>query len=223
MACRCGLGTTNVHGLQAETTMGHTRARFFGPEDGRADIQFPLDTGVFRIDHDQAFQQTTNVRYQRPKNGAWFSFTWRYDSGEVAGAVTSLADTLSLTAAQQAAIGFFCGNQIAAPGTRSLRAAGSNYGATRLIIPRARDIQPRPESTTRRSPAPARSGDWDGQSVPQQRQGSHCSQVQRGEFDEQGSFIQLPVDFQRHALRVATDLSGGDKACVSSRASMGWI
>jgi hypothetical protein len=129
------VGTTNVHGLQVYTTMGHTRARFFGPEVGGLIFNSPLDAEVFRIDHDQAFQQTTNVRYQRPKNGAWFSFTWRYDSGEVAGAVTSLDDVLSLTAAQQAAIGFFCGNQVATPGNPITSCSSSSFGATRLTIP----------------------------------------------------------------------------------------
>jgi hypothetical protein len=128
-------GTTNVHGLQAYTTIGHTRARFFGPEVGGVIFNSPLDTEVFRIDHDQAFQQTTNVRYQRPNNGAWFSFTWRFDSGEVAGAVTSLDDALSLTAAQQAAIGFFCGSQTASLGNPITSCTSSNFGATRLAIP----------------------------------------------------------------------------------------
>jgi hypothetical protein len=129
------VGTTSIHGLQAETVMGHTRARYFGPEDGGIAFNSPLDTSVFRIDHDQAFQQTTNVRYQRPNNGAWVSFTWRYDSGEVAGAVTDLADALSLTGAQQAAIGFFCGSQQASPGNPITACNGSKYGATRLVIP----------------------------------------------------------------------------------------
>jgi hypothetical protein len=74
-------GTTNVHGLQAYTTIGHTRVRFFGPEIGGVIFNSPIDAEVFRIDHDQAFQQTTNVRYQRPKNGAWSSFTWRFAAG----------------------------------------------------------------------------------------------------------------------------------------------
>jgi len=129
------LGTTSIHGLQAETMMGHTRARYFGPEDGGIIFNSPLDTSVFRIDHDQAFQQTTNIRYQRPNNGAWVSFTWRYDSGEVAGAVTDLADALALTGAQQSAIGFFCGSQQASPGNPITACSGSNYGATRLVIP----------------------------------------------------------------------------------------
>lgn len=129
------LGSTNIHGLQWYTTLGHTRARYFGPELGGLIFNSPLDTSVFRIDHDQAFQQTTNLRYQRPNNGAWFSFTWRYDSGEVAGAVTSLADALKLTGDQQAVIGFFCGNQIAAPGNPITSCNSSNFGATRLVIP----------------------------------------------------------------------------------------
>ncbi|MGA2264229.1 MAG: TonB-dependent receptor, partial [Acidobacteriota bacterium] len=129
------LGTTSIHGLQAYTILGHTRARFFGPELGGLIFNSPLDTSVFRIDHDQAFQQTTNVRYQRPNNGAWVGATWRYDSGEVAGAVTSLADALSLTAAQQAAIGFFCGNQMASVGNPITSCTGSNFGATRVVIP----------------------------------------------------------------------------------------
>jgi outer membrane receptor protein involved in Fe transport len=128
-------GTTTVHGLQAEIIIGHTRARFFSPEVGGLIFNSPLEAEVFRIDHDQAFQQTTNIRYQLPKNGPWFSFTWRYDSGEVAGAVTSLDDALSLTAAEQAAIGFFCGSQKPSSGNPITSCGESDCGATRLVIP----------------------------------------------------------------------------------------
>jgi hypothetical protein len=128
-------GTTTVHGLQAYTTLGHTRARFFGPELGGLIFNSPLDTGVFRIDHDQALQQTTNVRYQLHDQGPWFSFTWRYDSGLVAGAVTGLDDALALTGAQQAAIGFFCSGQTATPDHPITQCSSANYGATRLVIP----------------------------------------------------------------------------------------
>ncbi len=129
------LSTTNIRGFQAYTTIGHSRARFFGPEVGGLIFNSPLDTGVFRIDHDQALQQTTNLRYQRPNNGPWISFTWRYDSGEVAGAVTSLEDALNLTAAQQAAIGFYCGGYAATLGNPITSCTSSYYGAARLIIP----------------------------------------------------------------------------------------
>ena len=92
------IATPNLHGFQWYTTMGHTRARYFGPETGG--LVFNNDVGgdaVFRIDHDQAFQQTTNLRYQHGNNGPWISFTWRYDSGLVAGAVGGLDDALALT------------------------------------------------------------------------------------------------------------------------------
>ena len=42
---------------------------------------------VFRIDHDEKFNQTTHLQYQPWKKGPWFSFNWRYDSGLVAGPV----------------------------------------------------------------------------------------------------------------------------------------
>jgi hypothetical protein len=129
------VSTSNLHGFQAYTTLGHTRARFFGPEQGGLIFNSPLDVGAFRIDHDQAFQQTTFVRYQYGKYGPWIAFTWRYDSGEVAGSVTSLADALALDADQQAAIGFYCGNQVATVVSPITACNSANYGAARLRIP----------------------------------------------------------------------------------------
>jgi Carboxypeptidase regulatory-like domain len=128
------VSTTDLHGFQAYVTMGHTRARFFGPENGGLIFNSPVDASVFRIDHDQAFQQTMNLRYQRPHNGPWIDFTWRYDSGLVAGAVGTLQDALALTGAEQAAIGFYCGGQVATVGNPITSCSG-NYGASRLIIP----------------------------------------------------------------------------------------
>ena len=130
------LSTTNIHGFQAYMTLGHTRARFFGPEVGGLVFNSPLDFSAFRIDHDQAFQQTTFLRYQFKKNGPSASFTWRYDSGEVAGAVTGLQDALALDGDQQAAIGFYCGHQSASL-AEPVTSCTSNYGATRLQIPAA--------------------------------------------------------------------------------------
>jgi hypothetical protein len=94
----------------------------------------PLAETVFRIDHDQAFQQTTSLRYQWRRDGPWAAYTWRYDSGLVAGAVGTLDDALGLTAAQQAAIRFFCGNERAAVNHR-IESCTSNFGATRFRIP----------------------------------------------------------------------------------------
>ncbi|MEO8027681.1 MAG: TonB-dependent receptor [Bryobacteraceae bacterium] len=134
---------TKIHGFSAYTVMGHTRSRFFGPSNGGLIFNSPLETEVFRIDHDQAFQQTTNVRYEAPKTTPfgryqpWIGFTWRYDSGLVAGSVPDLNTALSLTAAQQSAIGFFCGGQFATPAGGISSCSSSNYGATRLVIPKA--------------------------------------------------------------------------------------
>jgi hypothetical protein len=123
-------------GLSAFVVMAHTNAIFSPPGVGGILLEQP--GGDFRIDHDQKFNATTNVQYIFDKSrGAWAALTWRYDSGLVAGAVGSLEDALALTAAQQAAIGFFCGSAVA---TRDQALTGaecnaSNYGATRLRIP----------------------------------------------------------------------------------------
>jgi hypothetical protein len=81
------VSTVNLHGFQAYWTFGHTRARYFPPEAGGLVPQgAPLVNGVFRIDHDQAFQSTGVFRYQH-KNQQWAAFTWRYDSGLVVSGV----------------------------------------------------------------------------------------------------------------------------------------
>jgi hypothetical protein len=132
------IGTPTLRGFQWTTTMGHTRARYFPPENGGLVFNGDIGESVFRIDHDQAFQQTTVLRYQMGKTGPWVSWTWRYDSGLVAGAVGSLDDALGLTGAQQAAIGFSCGNfrpAIDNPLTDA-QCTVSNYSTTRLVIPK---------------------------------------------------------------------------------------
>jgi len=102
------ISTTNLRGFQAYWTFGHTRARYFPPENGGLVSQGqPLATGVFRIDHDQAFQSTGVFRYQR-KNAEWVSLAWRYDNGLVVSGVPDVAAALTLTAAQQTSIGFAC-------------------------------------------------------------------------------------------------------------------
>lgn len=127
----------DLHGFQAFVALGHTRARFFGPEIGGLIFNSPVDQGVFRIDHDEAFEQTSNLRYQHNKKGPWVSFTWRYDSGQVAGHVPDLAAALALTADQQNAIGFFCGGVQATLSMPITSCSGSNYGAQRIRIPAA--------------------------------------------------------------------------------------
>jgi hypothetical protein len=100
----------NYHGFTALVVLAHVRARYFPPQIGGLGASI---TGgeVFRIDHDQAFNQTTHLQYQPFKNLPWIGFNWRYDSGLVA-SNPNLSDfpTASgfLDADQQTAIGLFC-------------------------------------------------------------------------------------------------------------------
>lgn len=127
---------TNLGGFTAYTVLGHTRARYFGPEIGGVIFNSPTATNVFRIDHDQAFQETVHAQYQFMKKGPWFGLTWRYDSGLVAGKVPDFATALTLTGDQQAQIGLFCGNVRATPTSPITSCpAGTPHGATRVRIP----------------------------------------------------------------------------------------
>src|SRR5947207_29356 len=62
-------------GFSAFTVFGHTNAIFSPPAQGGVLLDAP--PGDFRIDHDQKFQQTTNVQYQHAGGIApWIAFTW---------------------------------------------------------------------------------------------------------------------------------------------------
>lgn len=103
------VSTTNIHGFVAYWTAGHTRARYFPDQTGGLLNTSAVPPGVFRIDHDQAFQSTAVARYQRPNNSEYFSFIWRYDSGLVVSGIPDVATAISsLTAAQQVDIGLAC-------------------------------------------------------------------------------------------------------------------
>ena len=122
-------------GFTAYTVFGHTNAFFFPP--GTGGILKDQPTAEFRIDHDQKFQQTSNVQYAFDKaHGAWAALSWQYESGLVAGAVTDYTTALAFDGDQQAAIGLFCGSTFAtvtAPITSC--APGLAQGATRVVIP----------------------------------------------------------------------------------------
>jgi hypothetical protein len=135
MALRVNVPET--HGFSAYSVMGHTRARFFGPEIGGILFNSPVDTSVFRIDHDQAFESTTHLQYSFGKRLPWVAFSWQYESGQVAGSVPDFATALTLTANQQSQIGLFCGNQFAAPTAPITSCASPKFGATRVVIPAA--------------------------------------------------------------------------------------
>ncbi len=76
---------TNYHGLTAFTVFSSVAARFFTPQVGGAGAAPLAPSGVFRINHDEKFNQTTHLQYQPWKRGPWMGFNWRYDSGLVAG------------------------------------------------------------------------------------------------------------------------------------------
>ena len=105
---------TPVHGLSAYSVIGHTRARFFGPEVGGVIFNAPVTTPVFRIDHDQAFEQVSHLQYQPFKRSPWMGFNWNYQSGLVAGNAPFATDTTTpvdlsgFTPDQQAQAQFTC-------------------------------------------------------------------------------------------------------------------
>jgi hypothetical protein len=143
----------NYHGLSAFVVMSSVAARFFGPQISGIGAT-PGAISVFRIDHDELFNQTTHLQYQPSKKLPWFSFNWRYDSGLVAGAVPcaggdcangpngtdSVVDVSGITPDQQFEAGLYCGSVHAAPAT-PISPTGlcpaSQYGSSLLSIPAA--------------------------------------------------------------------------------------
>jgi hypothetical protein len=126
----------NFHGLTALVVMSSVAARYFPPQVGGLGVTVGQGGSVFRIDHDEKFNQTTHLQYQPWKRGPWLGFNWRYDSGLVAGAVTDFATALTFDGDQQAAIGLFCGNTFATRNSPLTSCpAGTPRGATRLTIP----------------------------------------------------------------------------------------
>ena len=131
----------NFHGFSALMVFSSVAARFFAPQIGGAGESPSAPGGVFRIDHDEKFNQTTHLQYQPWQRGPWFGFNWRYDSGLVAGAVpfatdaTTPVDLTGLSADQQMQAGLFCGSvrpTLTAPLTTC---APSQYGSTLIKIP----------------------------------------------------------------------------------------
>jgi hypothetical protein len=94
----------NYRGLSAFVTMSGVAARFFLPQVAGLPI-IPPATAVFRIDHDEIFNETTHLQYQPSQRWPWFSFNWRYDSGLVAGATPCSAPTATCFASTPIADG----------------------------------------------------------------------------------------------------------------------
>jgi hypothetical protein len=133
----------NFHGLTAYFVASSVAARFFEPQASGIGVT-PAGqggTGVFRIDHDEVFNQTTHLQYQPWKRGPWLGFNWRYDSGLVAGAAPFATDSTTpvnltgLTADQQIQAGLFCGNQFPTLSSPLTTCAPSLYGSKYVQIP----------------------------------------------------------------------------------------
>jgi hypothetical protein len=141
----------NFHGLSAFIVMSSVAARFFTPQVSGIGSA-PGGSSVFRIDHDEVFNQTTHLQYQPFKKGPWLGFNWRYDSGLVAGPVPcaggncangpngadSIVDVSGITPDQQFQAGLFCGGVYATP-TSPISPTGlcpaAMYGSKYVSIP----------------------------------------------------------------------------------------
>ena len=138
----------NFHGLSAYFVASSVAARFFQPQVSGIGVT-PVGqggTGVFRIDHDELFNQTTHLQYQPWKRGPWMGFNWRYDSGLVAGAVpfATSANPLDpgfqvnltgLSADQQIQAGLFCGGVVPTLNSPLTTCPGNQFGSTLVKIP----------------------------------------------------------------------------------------
>jgi hypothetical protein len=131
----------DFHGFSALMVFSSVAARFFLPQISGAGATPSAPGGVFRIDHDEKFNQTTHLQYQPWQRGPWFGFNWRYDSGLVAGAVPFATDTTTpvdltgLTGDQQLQAGLFCGSQRPTLSTPLTTCAPSQYGSNLVRIP----------------------------------------------------------------------------------------
>jgi hypothetical protein len=151
------ISVPKFHGFSAQTVFSSVAARFFTPQIGGAGETPTAPGGVFRIDHDERFNQTTHLQYQPWDRGPWFGFNWRYDSGQVAGRVPcaggdcvngpagsdTVVDTSIISPDQQFQAGLFCGSLHATPTTPLSSSLGTNlcpaseYGSSLLKIPAA--------------------------------------------------------------------------------------
>jgi hypothetical protein len=150
----------NYHGFTALVVLSGVAARYFPPQVGG--VPFLPAPGVFRIDHDEKFNQTTHLQYQPWKRGPWAAFNWRYDNGLVAGAVPCFAPTatcgfstatvngvptvlminnltgLPLTADQEFQAGLTCDGKPAVSGptgTALVSCDAAGFGSTLIKIP----------------------------------------------------------------------------------------
>jgi hypothetical protein len=148
----------NFHGFSALVVLSSVASRFFLPQIGGAGATPSAAGGVFRIDHDEKFNQTTHLQYQPWQRGPWFGFNWRYDGGLVAGpapcaggdcnngpnGTDTIVDVSGLSPDQQFQAGLFCGavhatppstaNPLGTPISPNGLCSGTQYGSTLISI-----------------------------------------------------------------------------------------
>ncbi len=148
----------NFHGFSALMVFSSVASRFFDPQIGGAGATPSAAGGVFRIDHDEKFNQTTHLQYQPWQRGPWLGFNWRYDGGLVAGpapcaggdcnngpnGTDTVVDVSGISPDQQFQAGLFCGSVHATPPSPGSPLGtpispnglcpGSQYGSTLISI-----------------------------------------------------------------------------------------
>ncbi len=133
-------------GFSAFVVMAHTDAFFSPPSTGGVLVNAPK--GEFRIDHDQKFNQTTNLQYIFNKPlGVWGALAWRYDSGLISSSIGDVNDLLKLTPDQQTAIHMSCGSTLATLNSPITACAPANISTTLLRVPAAGTGDPRNNPT----------------------------------------------------------------------------
>ena len=135
-----------IHGFSAEVVMSSVAARFFSPQVGGLGTVPATESGqAFRIDHDERLNQSTHVQYQFPKrgklDGAWAGWNWRYDSGQVAGAMpfainsTTPVDLSGLSYDQQFQSGIACNGVKATVSSGFQSCSPAQYTSSLVSIP----------------------------------------------------------------------------------------
>ncbi|MGB6193960.1 MAG: TonB-dependent receptor [Terracidiphilus sp.] len=135
------LEVPEIHNFSAYVVMSSVAARFFPPQVAGAGATVGQSGQPFRIDHDEKLNQTTHLQYQFGKRGPWAGWNWRYDSGQVAGAMpfavnnTTPVDLSTLTYNQQAQAGIACNGVRATPDSGFTSCAPSEYTSSLVSIP----------------------------------------------------------------------------------------
>ena len=189
---------------------------------------------VFRIDHDENFNETTHLQYQPLKNGPWLGFNWRYDSGLVAGPVPcaggncangpngtdSIVDVSGITPDQQFQAGLYCGSVHATP-TTPISPTGlcpaSQYGSNLVKIPAAgtENDDHNPPRIAPRNLFDLAMGD---DNLFPRRQVQVEPAADGGQPDQQRGALQFPFHLQRDALRHAARADGDHRLPLLSMA-----